>query len=362
MENISRFSRQEHDLEKRFYRVLPTVDYLTDHLVEVQRAKDRVWLQTMALESGHFTNLLTQHLLAAVKRGVDVRISYDAYSTFVTDNSFNHLPSFSREQREHQKFVRKNQLEMIRTLAEHCPIAQTNYPAGFSNLIPFRGVRGRDHKKISIVDETAYIGGVNMAPLDTQRVDFMLKTNDFSLADKLSMVFLQSFRGVPISDGSIVSDKDHTLLIDAGKPGESIIMKRVYDLVKEEQECVTLISPFLPSGRLRNILNLACQRGVDVQVITSPQKLTGFTPRLSQLVHNFGQVRPVFKIFRYPEVVHAKALLFGDRTAVIGSHNFDELFVKLGTEEIALLTTNPEITSQLKELSTSMRKASELQI
>ncbi len=358
MEKNPRSFRSEHNLYNKFYKILPTIDYLTDHLLEVQDATQRVWLQTMALESGHFTNLLTQHLIAAAKRGVDVRVSYDAYSTFVTDNRFNHLPALNREQREHQRFVRRNQLDMIQSLKECCAVVQTNYPMGISNILPFRGVRGRDHKKISIVDDVAYIGGVNMAPLDAQRTDFMLKTNDVALTDKLSLIFLQSFHGMFVSNSLIAVNDEHTLLIDQGKRGESIVMRKTYDLVNEEDESIILISPFLPSGMLRKALNSASDRGVDVQIITSPKKLSGFTPRISQMVHNFRQVFPRFEIFRYTDVVHAKALLIGSKAAIIGSHNFDELFVRLGTEEISLLTSNPEIISQLAELATTMRQAS----
>ncbi|MEX2007602.1 MAG: phosphatidylserine/phosphatidylglycerophosphate/cardiolipin synthase family protein [Candidatus Levyibacteriota bacterium] len=332
------------------YNILETVDFLTDQLKGVQIARDRVWIQTMALESSHFSNLLARHLIDARNRGVDVRIVYDAYSDYVTDNTFNQLPLLRRTDRWHRRFVRDEQKKLLGLLRQNCLVSETNIPNGFISRVPFSVVLGRDHKKITVIDDVAYIGGVNLAPLDAQRVDFMLKTNNTSLVNKLSLIFDESFRGSPVSDASYVCDARNTLLVDSGKRGQSIIMTHAYDKIEKEGKRVTLVSPFLPSGDLRKILNKAVKRGVSVEVITSDENQLGLTPRISQMVHNAGQVKPVFEIKRYPGIIHAKALLLGDHTAIVGSHNFDKLFINLGTEEISLLTTQPEILAQLNAL------------
>src|SRR3989344_323195 len=82
------------------YRILESVNFLSDQFNEIQKAKNRIWIQTMALESGHFTNLLAHKLIGAKNRGLDVKIVYDAFSDYVTDNTFNHLPLLTKEDRE----------------------------------------------------------------------------------------------------------------------------------------------------------------------------------------------------------------------------------------------------------------------
>lgn len=343
------------DITPATYNVLETVDFLTDQLREIQTAKDRVWIQTMALEAGHFSNLLARHLIAAAKRGVDVKVVYDAYSDYVVDNTFTQMPLLKSKDRSHRSFVRDEQKKLLDSLREDCYVSETNRPSRFASHVPFSVIFGRDHKKISIIDNKVYIGGVNMAPLDAQRVDFVLKTNNKQLLDRLSIIFEKSFLGIPESDSIYVCDANNTLLLDSGKRRQSIIMEQVYDAVRKEDKKVTLVSPFLPSGNLRKVLNKAVQRGIEVEVITSQEDQLGLTPRMSQKIRTLGQSMPLFKINRYPGVIHAKAVLFGKRAAIIGSHNFDELFVILGTEEVSLLTTQPEVIMQLTQFCENIR-------
>lgn len=340
--------------EKITYNIYETVDFLTDQLIEIQKAKERVWIQTMALESGHFTNLLAKRLIEASNRGVDVKILYDTYSEFITDNAFNQLPYLGK-QKNYMKFVREEQKKILDSLSRYCWTFQTNRLGNFFRHVPLSIVWGRDHKKISIIDDNAYIGGVNQTPLDAQRMDFMVKTNNPALVENLSVVFNGSFQESFVSNMIYVCDINNVLLVDEGRRSDSIIMEYAYNEILKEDESITLVSPFLPSGNLRKALNRAVIRGVDVSVVTSQEDQLGFTPRMSQKVHNLRQQKPLFRVNRYPGIIHAKALLLGDHSAIIGSHNFDELFVKLGTEEISLFTKQPEIVSQLIQFCKRLR-------
>ncbi|NCO88768.1 hypothetical protein AUK04_01420 [Candidatus Roizmanbacteria bacterium CG2_30_33_16] len=305
------------------YSILETVSFFTDQLREIQMAQNRVWIQTMALEPGHFTDLFVQRLIAAQHRGVDVRIVHDSFSDYVTDNTFNHLPLLNSEDREYKRFLLNRRVELLELLKGCCQVSQTNAPTGILSYTPFPGVSGRDHKKISIIDNIAYIGGVNMTPLDGKRIDFMLKMDNKDLINILSLIFNRSFLGISVSDAAYTCDDNNTLLVDSGKRSQSIIMQYAYDAIKRERESITVISPYLPSGHLRKTLNEAVERGLNVDVITSQESRSGFSPKISQLVHNVGQVRPLFRIIRYPGILHAKALLLGNHAAIIGSHNFD---------------------------------------
>lgn len=345
------------NIEKRnnLYSIQETVGFYTDQLREIRLAQNRVWIQTMALEPSHFTDLLVQSLISAQQRGVDVKIVHDSFSDYVTDNKFNHLPLLKSEDREYKRFLLGRKAELLKLLEEHCQVSQTNVPAGILSYTPLPGVMGRDHKKISIVDDKAYIGGMNMTSLDAKRIDFMLKTDNQDMVNRLSLIFNQSFLNLPVFDTVYVCDDNNSLLVDSGKRFQSIIMKYAYDAIDKENESITLISPYLPSGNLRKALNRAVGKGLSVDVITSQASRSEFAPKISQFVHNAGQVKPLFPIIRYPGTVHTKALLLGNNSAIIGSHNFDELFVNLGTEEIALLTTQPEIITQLNMLTRRMK-------
>lgn len=340
------------------YSILDSVAFFTDQLSGVQEAKERVWIQTMALEPGHFTDLLVWKLFCAYQRGVDVRLVFDAYSDYVTANSFNHLPFLlAKVDREFKELILRRRALLVQSLKGELPVTQTNIPLGILGHTPLPGFMGRDHKKITIIDDNAYIGGVNQTPLDATRLDFMLKTDSPSLVSALSEVFNRSFGDTPIEDSYICCDENNEVLIDCGRRGDSLILETACNLVELEEACVTLFSPYLPTGILRRTFNRAVERGVHVEVITSDETQLGFASKLSQLAHETGQVKPLFDIIRYPGTVHAKALLVGSHSAIIGSHNFDEIFVRLGTEEIALLTKQPEILVQLGEMRTMMQDA-----
>lgn len=332
------------------YNILETTDFFIDLLQEIDRATSRIWLQTMAFEYCHFTSSLVRSLIMASQKGVDGRLIRDAYSDYVTDSTFNRLPLPSKTDRSRKKAIMDNTVSLIEDLRGASIITKkTNVPTRIHRYTPLPGVMGRDHKKVAIVDNTAYIGGVNMTSLDARRIDFMLKTNNACIVAALMNLFCETLSDVPQSDRVIPCDGNNLLLVDGGEPMQSIIMKNAYDVIDREQGKIVLVSPYFPSSTLSTKLNKAVKRGVTVEFITSSREsLSGFAPKMSQFVHNLGSKKKLFSTFYANGIIHAKALLaFGNREAIVGSHNFDELFVELGTEEASLQTREPEIFNEL---------------
>lgn len=82
---------------------------------------------------------------------------------------------------------------------------------------------------------------------------------------------------------------------------------------------------------------------------TLRESLKGFASRVSQFVRNFATGSQKFSKIYADGIVHVKALIaLGNNETIIGSQNFDELFVKLGTEEIVLRTKEVKIIEELK--------------
>ncbi len=333
------------------YRILGTGEFYFDFFNEIQAANDRVLFQTMAFENGHFSSLLTHHLINAQKRGVNVQFVHDAYSDYVTDNTFNHLPALSREDQQYKQFALRETQALLNSLKSNdIKPHKTNSPTGPHRITPLPGAVGRDHKKIVVVDNIAYIGGVNFTELDAKRFDFMIKITNPSIVNNLSKILNDSLSDQPQSDHEIICDSNNTLVIDGGHLMKSLIMKNAYQLVDKEKDEIVVISPFLPTGKFAAKLNHAVESGVKVSFITSSREsLPGFASKVSQFVHNFGTGSQKFSTIYADGIVHAKALIaLGNSEAIIGSHNFDELFVKLGTEEIALRTKEVKIIEELK--------------
>lgn len=338
------------------YSVLSTLAFFQDQVVETSQANVRAWIQTMALEPSCFSNLLIEELIKAHICGLDVRVVHDAYSDFVTANTFNHLPFLmSKANRQQKRVILKERAQFIEHINEQLPVTKTNIPRGPISHTPFPGVMGRDHKKISVIDDFGYLGGVNFTPLDEKRIDFMLKTNNFSIVQELARIFERSFYDETACDMVIPCDINNTIIVDKGQRQHSVIMEHAYELIEKESTKITVVSPYVPSGKFCQALNRAVGRDVQVELLTSGSEHLGKTQLVSQLVHGLGQKKPLFDTYHCPGIVHAKILLFSDHTAIIGSHNFDELFVQLGTEEISLLTHQPEILKQLQQYIANMR-------
>lgn len=333
------------------YRILETAEFYLDLFAEIQKASSRIWFQTMAFENGHFSTLLIHHLTNAQKNGVDVQFIHDAYSDYVTDNTFNHFPALSKVNGQFRQFALTETQALLQGLrSSGITPHKTNSPTGPHRYTPLPGAVGRDHKKIVVVDETAYIGGVNFTELDAKRIDFMTKITNPAIVNNLANIFTESLTDQPQSDREIVCDSKNTLIIDGGELMKSLIMRNAYQLVERERDEIVVVSPFSPTGKFAEKLNAAVERGVKVSFITSSREsLPGFASKVSQFVHNFGTGTPKFTTIYVDGIIHAKALIaMGNGEAIVGSHNFDELFVKLGTEEISLRTSEEQIIDELK--------------
>ena len=111
---------------------------------------------------------------------------------------------------------------------------------------------------------------------------------------------------------------------------------------------IWVVTPyFVPDEMLARALNLAARRGVDVRLIV-PARSNHITADLARAgylrdLHNAGG-----KVLLYaPVMLHAKAIIFDDDLAIIGSANMDmrSLFLNY---ELALFLWSP---SQVQEIA-----------
>ena len=112
-------------------------------------------------------------------------------------------------------------------------------------------------------------------------------------------------------------------------------------LIFAARDRIWIVTPyFVPDEMLARALNLAARRGVDVRLIV-PQRSNHITADLARA----GYLRDLHtaggRVLLYtPVMLHAKAVVFDDQLAVIGSANMDmrSLFLNY---EVALFVSSP---------------------
>jgi phosphatidylserine/phosphatidylglycerophosphate/cardiolipin synthase-like enzyme len=163
----------------------------------------------------------------------------------------------------------------------------------------------------------------------------------------------------PHSDEEYFLDDDSRLLADCGRKGRSIIMHQAMEMIDQAREKVFLTCQYFPAGLPSQKLLAAHRRGVKVELVyNDPDRHAWPNNWLHKSVAGFEQLRLPKSFFVQTvkpghNFMHAK-LLATEQGALIGSHNYVEAGVKLGTAEIALLTSDTKLADEAVAL---MRRA-----
>jgi cardiolipin synthase len=253
--------------------------------------------------------------------------------------------------------------------------------------IPFRGRANlRNHRKIVVVDgRVALTGGTNLAwpymgprPACDLWADLSAAIEGAAVADLESLFFsdwafatgeeltAQSARpGAPTSaeadpDGSRDTAEGLVQVVASGPDvADDPLYETLVSLIFAARRRIWIVTPyFIPDELLVRSLNLAARRGVDVRLIV-PERSNHISADLAresylrELHEAGGQV-----LMYQPVMLHAKAILFDDRLAVIGSANMDNRSLFLNYEVAVFLYTPAEVqalTAWAKQLQTDCR-------
>lgn len=332
-------------------KVLNDREYFADVVQEVERTKtgDRIGLATMALDvrEEHVGKLMVA-LIAAAARGVNVYLLVDANSFMMDAQGRPNGPLLRGQglidgrQSEYQA-----KYTALRKLAE----AGGNYRV--INLPRSRftlPVAGRSHIKTTIINDIAYLGGCNLC--GSMQIDYMVKFRDTKAVNWLFKLIVQSYESGSIrqvlnsTDRQIQLDSHTSLLVDAGKPGQSLILQQALELIDQAKESILITCQFFPNSITATHLDQARRRGVKVEVFYNhPIHQTKFLGKVQQAVlirERLWVHKDLFahQLPREHRRIHAKVIAT-EKGAMVGSHNYVALGVRLGTAEIALRRDDP---------------------
>lgn len=289
-------------------------------------ARRRLLVQAMTFE-GDAAGLSVAAAIAA-SGAHDRRVLVDDYSRLVINDGFVRSPAalFDRPLREEARATHDMFEALIRA------------GVGVRVTNPLRGrlwrYPARNHKKLIVADDVAYVGGVNFSDHNFAWRDFMVRIEGEAAARFLAEDFAATFAGRPRAASADLGDL--TLHLLDGRTNEAGFAP-IMDLIAGAQREITVISPYL-SFPFTDALARAAGRGVAIELIT-PWANNKPTVRNALLA---AAKRGGFHVRLLPRMIHLKGMLIDRRVLVVGSSNFD--FVSMAAEEeLVAVISAPEI-------------------
>lgn len=326
-------------------------EFLWDLLLEASLAKKRVTMQTMSLEDDAVGDMILHIFQEIVPRRVKKELYVDWFAKLV-GNEYIDVKGSAK-----QDFLQK-----FKDVNVH--VTLTNPPTLLERILP---MLGRDHKKAASVDDRVfYLGGLNLSSGNAESFEFMVKfTGDTARAliaafDDFRTREYTKDHSYPISDTT-------TLLVDCGKPNQSLILQTANEILFHAKKYIALTSVYIPDGNIAQTLSDAFARGIDVTIITSPLPSFGKLFPLNIDIFDWAAQqanRAQVKIqnLHFPirinehKKTHAKLLIVDDDIALFGSNNLSSKIVAAGTEEVSILTKDKELISNLRKKFLEFKK------
>lgn len=324
--------------------------FLADFIACAKKAKKRIYLQSMLFEIGEFLTRLEPVLTQKAREGVDVQITTDWVSKRYAKDDANLFPSLDPEIRKQTTQIHEQTNELIQRWQEAgVQFTFTNRPGLASKIL---AIYRRNHIKLYIVDDFIWIGGVNMFDEALEFIDIMVKFSDPNLVAAGVQQFFSVNENRPLANASVRIPPYHELLIDAGLINDSLIYDKAVQAIARADHSLIFVSQFVPDGKLLQAIIKAARRGVKVVIITSNKdhKMMSTFPYNLPYKLLLAKIRQQnnISLFHQRTKVHAKIILVDDQIALFGSHNFVQVGVLLGTEEVAIRTKDPVLVAAIK--------------
>lgn len=325
--------------------------FLADFIHLSKNAKKRIFLQSMIFESGKVVTELEPIFIEKAKAGVDVHISTDWIAHRYAGKDVTIIqPLFGSEYKLMRDFQERSKILENKLQRAGATITITN---GFNPFSPIFPILKRNHRKIYVIDDTAWIGGINFFDKGFEVMDFMVKFTDPELVTVITEEFQKVTERRPKSNYKVACNDDYEILLDAGLLGKSVIYDEAITLAKRAKKSITFASQFIPDGPLLDALINASGRGVHVTIITDRKEDKGFTTFPYNIPYMLFKKKlknnKEIHLFHQPGPIHVKLLLVDGENAIFGSHNLVNVGVLLGTAEIAVKTKDERLVKDLEK-------------
>jgi len=285
---------------------------------DIAAAQSRVLVQAMTFEGDATGRAVAQAIGAS--GASDRRVLVDDYTRHVINDTF-----LTLSRSPPLKAEAAATWDMFGALiAQEVGVRVTN-PIGRNPLAyPIR-----NHKKLLVMDDVAWLGGINFSDHNFAWHDMMVRIDDPAVADWLAGEFGKDWRGEPASAQETVGGIDLLSLDGTDNAGR---FAPLLERFSAAQRSIEVISAY-PTFPFVEAMAAAAARGVPVTLYTPrPNNKPVIRDYLLAIAERSGlQVRLL------PEMTHVKAALIDGEELVVGSSNFDFVSNRANSEYVATI-------------------------
>lgn len=319
---------------------------------DIDHAHDTVAVEYYTFYADHLGHRILDALIRAARRGVKVRVLYDASGSRGTKPAF--FDPLTKLGGESQAFISSS--------SKWYTSPRLNYHL---------------HRKLVIIDhQLGYIGGFNIGDQylgDSPKFGYWRDTHLRVIGQAALMMEVRF--AMDWNTTCRKTHKDHVLLkeelanfhvqhpdetnpndvpmqiVSSGPDNDHYAIRRGYEgIIATARKYVYIQSPYLiPENSVLEALIIAAKSGVDVRIMVPCMPDHPFVYRMTEyyakyLVHNG------VKVYRYDNgFIHAKTIVSGTNIASVGSANQDYRSYKLNFE-VNAFTYSPELSAKLKKI------------
>ena len=298
---------------------------------DIAAARSRVLVQAMTFE-GDATGLAVAAAITASK-AEQRQVAVDDYTRLVINDRWVHTRR-ARRDTALQAEVQATAAMFTRLKASGVEVAWTEPVRRIWRDYPFR-----NHRKMIVADDVAYLGGVNFSDHNFAWTDLMVRVARADTADLLAADFpkpgdIQARAWRADLEGVTLAALD-------GRTNPRAFADLSAQLAAAEREIV-VVSPYLTFPFTDGLVQ-ARRRGVRVVVVTPHENNK---PLLRDYIVALAR-REGLELVQTREMTHVKALMVDQRRVTLGSSNFD--FVSYDAEpEIIATFDDPALAKALR--------------
>lgn len=302
----------------RYELLVGSAKFLARAAQDMASAKRRVLVQAMTFEG----DAAGQSVAAAIgaSQAVDRRVLVDDYTRHVINDRF---LAMTRDAGLHAEAAATTAM-FEGLIAGGAGVRVTNPVGGNPLRYPLR-----NHKKLLVVDDAAYLGGINFSDHNFEWHDLMVRVEDADVAAWCAGGFEADWAGRPQARSGAMPGIE---LIDATGQGNPAAFAPVIAELSSAKRSLEVVSAY-PTFPFVDAMAVSAQNGAEVKLYTP-------RPNNKPIVRDYllavaGQSGISLRLT--PMMTHAKAALIDGEVLVLGSSNFDFVSNRTNSEYVAIV-------------------------